>query len=263
MTREVEPAASLSERLLRGGVQRDADPVITWIRLREVEGRHATVIDLYRLVSEPRGLEPHELPLEERKRLSRAIAPTFWPGFQVTDGSERFDPIKLAEYDKEWPARFASWRNLISDSLEGVALRIDHVGSTSVPGLAAKPIVDVQVSVADLSDEQGYVPQLEQLGVQLRSRDDLHRFFRPFADRRRDVHVHVCLVNSPWEREHLLFRDYLRVNRAASEAYVKGKREASRVWSDDGWAYTDAKSEVILKLLDHAERWALDMDWRP
>lgn len=263
MTREVEPIASLSERLLRGGIQRDADPVITWIRLHEVEGRHATVIDLYRLVSEPRGLEPHELPLEERKRLSRAIAPTFWPGFQVTDGSERFDPIKLAAYDKEWPARFASWRNLISDSLEGVALRIEHVGSTSVPGLAAKPIVDVQVSVADLSDERGYVPQLERLGVQLRSRDDLHRFFRPFAERRRDVHVHVCPVNSPWEREHLLFRDYLRVNRAAREAYVTAKREASRVWSDDGWAYTDAKSEVILKLLDEAERWALDMDWRP
>ncbi len=263
MTREVEPTPSLSERLLREGIQRDADPITTWSRLHEVEGRHATVIDLYGLVSEPRGLEPHELPLEERKRLSRAIAPTFWPGFQVTDGSERFDPIKLAAYDKEWPARFASWRNLISDSLEGVALRIEHVGSTSVPGLAAKPIVDVQVSVADLSDEQGYVPQLERLGVQLRSRDDLHRFFRPFAERRRDVHVHVCLVSSPWEREHLLFRDYLRVNPAAREAYVKAKREASRVWSDDGWAYTDAKSEVILKLLDEAERWALDVAWRP
>ena len=261
MSGEVEPRRSPSERLLRAGIVPDTDPVRTWIRLHEVEGRHATVIDLYRLVSEPRGLEPHELPLDERKRLSRAIALMFWTGFQVTEGSERFDPITLAEYDKEWPARFASWRDLMSDSLEGAALRIDHVGSTSVPGLAAKPIVDVQVSVADLTDEQAYVPQLERLGVQLRSRDDLHRFFRPFAGRRRDVHVHVCQVNSPWEREHLLFRDYLRVNRAASQAYVKAKREASRVWSDDGWAYTDAKSEVILSLLDEAERWALKIDW--
>jgi len=87
--------------------------------------------------------------------------------------------------------------------------------------------------------------------------------FSPLADRRRDVHVHVCPVNSPWEREHLLFRDYLCVNRAASQAYVKAKREAARIWSDDGWAYTDAKSEVILKFLDEAERWALDRDWRP
>jgi GrpB-like predicted nucleotidyltransferase (UPF0157 family) len=73
----------------------------------------------------------------------------------------------------------------------------------------------------------------------------------------------VCQVKSRWEREHLLFRDYLRVNRAASEVHVKAKREASRVWGDDRWAYTDTKSEVILKLLDEAERWALDVDWRP
>jgi hypothetical protein len=83
---------SLSERLSLAGIPAGANPLITWVRLREVEGQHATVIDLYRLVSEPRGLEPHELPLVERRQLSFAIAPTFWPGFEVTDGSERFDP---------------------------------------------------------------------------------------------------------------------------------------------------------------------------
>lgn len=263
MTGKPEPRPTLAERLLLAGVRPDADPVITWVRLHEVEGRRATVIDLYRLVSEPRGLEPHELPLEERKRLSRAIAPTFWPGFQVTDGSERFDPIKVAEFDDGWPVRFASWRERIADALEHVALRIDHVGSTSVPGLAAKPIVDVQVGVADMFHEETYVPNLERLGVQLRSRDDLHRFFRPFADRPRDVHVHVCPAGSEWEREHLLFRDYLRANPAACAVYADAKREASRVWSDDGWAYTDAKSGVILNILQDAELWALATKWRP
>lgn len=235
----------------------------TWVRLREIEGRRATVIDLYRLVSEPRGLKPHELPLEERRRLSHAIAPAFWPGFQVTEGSERFDPINVVAYDKEWPVRFASWRSLISNALERTALRIEHVGSTSVPGLVAKPIVDVQVSVADFSDEQSYVPHLERIGVQLRSRDNLHRYFRPFADRPRDVHVHVCPVGSKWEREHLLFRDYLRANPAACEVYAKAKQEASSVWTDDGWAYTDAKSDVILDALQEAERWASHTEWRP
>jgi GrpB-like predicted nucleotidyltransferase (UPF0157 family) len=258
VTRRVEPRPNLSERLSRAGVPLDADPVITWVGLHRVEGRRATVIDLYRLVSEPRGLEPHELPLEERKRLSRAIAPTFWPGFQVTDGSERFDPIKVVAYDNDWPARFESWRALIARVLKPAALRIEHVGSTSVPGLAAKPIVDVQVSVADMSDEETYVPKLERLGVQLRSRDDLHRYFRPFADRPRDVHVHVCPAGSSWEREHLLFRDYLRATPAAREVYAEAKREASRVWSDDGWAYTDAKSEVILTILQEAEPWVLE-----
>jgi GrpB-like predicted nucleotidyltransferase (UPF0157 family) len=250
---------NLAERLSRAGIPLDGDPVITWIRLHEVEGPRATVIDLYRLVSAPRGLEPHELPLEERKRLSQAIAPAFWPGFQVTEGSPRFDPIKVVEYDEEWPAQFASWRDLIAGALDGVALRIDHVGSTAVPGLAAKPIVDIQVSVPHMSDEEMYVPALERIGVQLRSRDDLHRYFRPFADRPRDVHVHVCPAGSDWERRHLLFRDYLRANRAACKVYAEAKREAARVWMDDGWAYTDAKSEVILNIMEAAERWAVEM----
>jgi GrpB-like predicted nucleotidyltransferase (UPF0157 family) len=263
VTHDVEPRPTLSERLSRAGVAPDADPVITWVRLHEIEGRRATVIDLYRLISEPRGLAPHELPLEERKRLSRAIAPEFWPGFQVTDGSERFDPIKVVAYDEEWPARFDSWRELIAKVLKHAVVRIDHVGSTSVPGLAAKPIVDVQVSVAKMSDEELYVPKLERLGVQLRSRDDLHRYFRPFAERPRDVHVHVCQAGSEWEREHLLFRDYLRAHPAARVVYADAKREASRVWLDDGWAYTDAKSDVILTILKKAERWALETNWRP
>jgi GrpB-like predicted nucleotidyltransferase (UPF0157 family) len=263
VTRSVEPRPTLSDRLLRAGVPPDGDPVTTWVRLHAIEGRRATVIDLYRLVSEPRGLQPYELPLEERRRLARAIAPTFWPGFQVTDGSERYDPIKVVPYDKAWPARFEAWRKLISKALGRAALRIEHVGSTSVPDLPAKPIVDVQVSAADMSDEQSYVPHLERLGVQLRSRDDLHRYFRPFAGRPRDVHVHVCPAGSQWERAHLLFRDYLRANPAACEVYAKVKQEASGVWSDDGWAYTDAKSDVILDALQEAEQWASHTGWSP
>jgi GrpB-like predicted nucleotidyltransferase (UPF0157 family) len=259
--RKVQPRASLSERLSRAGVPFDADPLVAWTGLHQVEGRRATVIDLYRLAGQPRGLEPHELPLEERKRLARAVAPTFWPGFQVTEGSERFDPIRVVDHDADWAQRFQHWRGLIAEALSATALRIEHVGSTSVPGLAAKPIVDVQVSVADISDEKAYVRELESLGVQLRSRDDLHRFFRPFADRPRHVHVHVCPAGSGWEREHLLFRDYLRAAPAAQEVYAAAKREAARVWIDDGWAYTDAKAEVILDILQEAEAWARETNW--
>ena len=263
MIRKVQPRPSLSERLTRAGVQLDADPLITWTGLHRVEGRRATVIDLYRLVSEPRGLEPHELPVGERRRLARAVAPTFWPGFQVTDGSERVDPIRVVEYEADWARRYEHWRGLIAKTLKTKALRIEHVGSTSVPGLAAKPIVDVQVSVADIADEEAYVPELEGLGVQLRSRDDLHRFFRPFADQPRHVHVHVCPAGSAWEREHLLFRDYLRATPAAQEVYAAAKREAARVWMDDGWAYTDAKADVILDILQEAEAWARETRWTP
>lgn len=135
------------------------------------------------------------------------------------------------------------------------AVLIEHVGSTSVPDLPAKPIIDIQVSVIDLENEASYVPALEQLGVQLRSRDEWHRYFRPFPGRPRDVHVHVCATGSAWEREHVLFRDYLRSNEQARRAYAAAKRQAAQVWSDDGIAYTDGKSEVILTLLRDAERW--------
>jgi GrpB-like predicted nucleotidyltransferase (UPF0157 family) len=105
------------------------------------------------------------------------------------------------------------------------------------------------------------VAQIEQAGVQLRSRDVLHRFFRPFAGQRRDVHIHVCRAGSDWEREHLLFRDYLRNDADARDAYARVKDEAAQVWSDDRIAYTEAKTGVILDLLGVAESWARATSW--
>ena len=223
-----------------------------------------TVIDLYELVARPRGLAAHELPAEERHALARAVMPDVWPGFATTDGSARSgDVIRIVAYDARWPAAFDAWRARVEQVLGDIALRIEHVGSTSVPGLDAKPIVDIQVSVADMAAEPLYVEPLATLGVQLRSRDDLHRYFRPFPGRPRDVHVHVCDRGSAWERDHLLFRDYLRSSPGARLRYAAAKREAAALWSDDGIAYTDAKSSVILDLQDEAEQWAASAGWTP
>jgi GrpB-like predicted nucleotidyltransferase (UPF0157 family) len=112
-----------------------------------------------------------------------------------------------------------------------------------------------------MDDESRYVAQIEQAGAQLRSRDALHRFFRPFAGQPREVHVHVCQAGSDWEREHLLFRDYLRSHADARDAYARVKREAARMWSDDRIAYTEAKTGVIVDLLDAAETWARANSW--
>jgi GrpB-like predicted nucleotidyltransferase (UPF0157 family) len=95
--------------------------------------------------------------------------------------------IVIADYDPRWPARFELERERIQTALGALALRIEHVGSTAVPGLAAKPVVDIQVSVAGLDAETAYVAPLETAGVQLRSRDGLHRYFRPFPGRPREV----------------------------------------------------------------------------
>jgi GrpB-like predicted nucleotidyltransferase (UPF0157 family) len=120
--------------------------------------------------------------------------------------------------------------------------------------LAAKPVIDVQVSVADLANDDAYVPALEAIGLQLRSRDVFHRYFRPFPGRPREVHVHVCKLGSAWEAEHLRFRDYLRTHPAARDQYAQAKRRAAALWADDGLAYTDAKTEVILDILEQADQ---------
>jgi GrpB-like predicted nucleotidyltransferase (UPF0157 family) len=241
----------------------EADPFTVWQERREREGPRVTLIQLYALVAGPRGLEPHELPLAERRELAGRATPLMWPGFQYNERSERRkpQPIEIVAYDQGWPERFETWQRKLAGLLGPVARRIEHVGSTSVPGLAAKPVVDIQVSVADLGDEDRYVPPCEAAGLQFRIRDDEHRYFQPPPAQPRVVHVHVCQQGGAWERVHLLFRDYLRSSAAARETYAAAKREAARVWGNDRPAYTEAKSDVILGILDQAEAWAVATGW--
>jgi GrpB-like predicted nucleotidyltransferase (UPF0157 family) len=254
----------LADRLAAAGVMDCDDPLEAWLRLRAAEGNRATIIDLYELAAAPQGLAAHELPVTVRHSLARQAVPHMWPGFSITDGSERpAVPLVVMDYDPAWPKTYERWRHRIGAALGPAALGIEHVGSTSVPGLAAKPIVDIQVSVADLADEPRYVPQLEGSGLVLRSRDEMHRYFRPPAGQPREVHVHVCTARSQWERDHLLFRDYLRADPAACRRYAEAKRANVRRWSDDGWGYTEAKTGVVLDILEQATDWAGVTGWAP
>jgi GrpB-like predicted nucleotidyltransferase (UPF0157 family) len=238
------------------------DPFTAWQQMRERDGPRCSLIKLYALVAEPRGVEPHELPLAERRELGARAAPLLWPGlFYGPRATPREpEPVRVVRYDPAWPERFAAWRERLGGLLGPAARRIDHVGSTSVPGLAAKPVVDIQVSVADLADDR-CVSACEAAGLQLRFGDDQHRYFQRPPVRPRDVHVHVCQQGGDWERLHLLFRDYLRASAEAREAYASAKREAARLWGDQAAAYTEAKSDVILDLLDRAEAWAVTTGW--
>ena len=130
-----------------------------------------------------------------------------------------------------------------------------------MPGLKAKPTLDVQLSVVALAREGAYVDRIASAGLRLRSRDAEHRYFRPPAGQARTVHVHACEAGSAWEREHLLFRDYLRSHPQACREYAGVKREAAARWHDDRIAYTDAKTDVVLRLLELAEAWARETGW--
>jgi GrpB-like predicted nucleotidyltransferase (UPF0157 family) len=227
------------------------DPDAAFALLTDRFGPVITVADRYELEALTLGVDVAELPKARRDQLARAVTTLRFPGWEIL-GDRRNDPIEILPYDPQWPAVYESWRARLAEALGGSALRIEHVGSTAVPGLAAKAIIDIQISVADMTDEVRYVPAIEKVGVPLRARDDLHRYFRPAPGMPRDVQIHVCDEGSRWESDHLLFRDYLRANEVGREAYSALKVALAGRFHDDRLAYSDAKSEFILAALRDA-----------
>ena len=132
------------------------------------------------------------------------------------------------------------------------ALRVEHIGSTSVPGLAAKPVIDILVVVTDSADESAYLPRLEAAGYVLRVREPDWNEHRMLRTPERDVHVHVYSAGCPEVERTLAFRDRLRRNGDDRRRYERTKRElAAREWPDMN-AYAEAKTEVIESILDAA-----------
>jgi GrpB-like predicted nucleotidyltransferase (UPF0157 family) len=180
-------------------------------------------------------------------------------GPELIGGRER-RTISIVRYDSSWPDLFERHRCRIVDALGSVVLRIDHIGSTAVDGLPAKPVIDIDLSVEDPDDEESYVPALERADYHLRVREPERRMLRTPL---RDVHVHVCAAGSDWEREHLLFRDWLGEDSDDRRLYAETKHAlAERDWPDMN-AYAAAKTEVISAITERAERWAVTNSWQP
>lgn len=150
---------------------------------------------------------------------------------------------------------------MIQGKLGPAAVRVDHVGSTAILRIAAKPIIDIQVSVVDVDDEDAFRPALESLGWPMRAREPGHRFFRPPKGRPRTVHVHVCQTGRQWERVHLLFRDYLRAHPLRAAAYAATKSELAERHRDDRLEYTDGKTPFVEQVLRDANEWTIRTGW--
>ena len=161
-------------------------------------------------------------------------------------------PIALAEYDPEWPVLFGREENRIRTVLGDRAMLVEHAGSTSVPGLAAKPIIDIVLAVPDSADEPAYVPAMEAAGYVLRVREPdwfEHRLFRGPGT---DINLHVFTAGSTEIDRMLLFRDWLRGNDAERDAYLRVKRDlAQRTWRHVQH-YADAKTAIIHQIMDRA-----------
>jgi GrpB-like predicted nucleotidyltransferase (UPF0157 family) len=166
-------------------------------------------------------------------------------------GRERAE-ISVVDYDERWPVRFREVAERLRRALTEDVMGVEHIGSTSVPGLAAKPIVDVLLTVADVDNEAAYVPALESAGFLLRVREPAHRMVRTPA---RDVHVHVYEPGRQEVRDYLDLRDWLRVDAEDRELYAATKRMLARKQWDDMNDYADAKTEVIYDVLARARDW--------
>lgn len=150
--------------------------------------------------------------------------------------------LVLAPHDPGWADRFENERRRIVAALGARALQLEHIGSTAVPGLPAKPIIDVLVTVERIADEVAYLPALVAAGYALRVREPGHRLFRTPA---RDVHVHVLQHGDPAAAAYLDLRDRLRVSEVARERYTATKRALIATGITDMNVYSDGKGDVI------------------
>ncbi|HEX5045550.1 MAG TPA: GrpB family protein [Gammaproteobacteria bacterium] len=160
--------------------------------------------------------------------------------------------IYLAPYDPEWRSEFERVAHRVRAALADKALLLEHVGSTSVPELAAKPIVDMVLGVADSADEPAYAPLLAQHGFVLRIREPAWFEHRLFKHPEVDCHLHVFSVGCDEIGRMLTFRDWLRTHDDERQRYENVKRDlASRTWRHTQ-NYADAKSAIVGEILGRA-----------
>lgn len=177
---------------------------------------------------------------------------------------ERANPVVVVQYDPRWPHRFYELAEPIRRTLGDIALRIDHIGSTSVPGLAAKPVIDIQISVASLEPLDPFRAPLEGLGHVYRAANPhrTKRYFREPPDLPR-THIHVRRAGSWSEQFALLFRDHVRDHPEVAERYAYLKRELAVRHRDDRQGYVDAKGPFIWATMREANDWSQATGWDP
>jgi GrpB-like predicted nucleotidyltransferase (UPF0157 family) len=172
---------------------------------------------------------------------------------------DRFDPaVRIVDHDSAWPVLAERELRRIKDAVGDVAVRLEHVGSTAVPGLAAKPIIDLQLSVGAIEPRERYVVPLAGLGYLFApapESPDYHFFARP-PQRPRTHHLHVCETGSEHELRHVAVRDFLRSHPDEAARYAALKREVVARHPQDRLAYIEGKDEYVTALERRAVGWA-------
>lgn len=160
------------------------------------------------------------------------------------------NPVIIEDYDPRWPQWFEMLRSPIAACLNEMAASIDHIGSTAVPGLAAKPVIDIGVLLRSSTDLPSVMHRLAELGYEYRG--DLGVSGREAFRAKSNAIQHHLYVCAPGNREynrHIAFRDYLRAHPSDANAYARLKRELAERFGGDREAYSQAKSEFVQRIL--------------
>lgn len=191
--------------------------------------------------------------MSERDPTDEAAYDEFLAAVTVGPVQPLTGPIEMAEYDPEWPLLYEREERRIRSALGDRVVRIEHVGSTSVPGLPAKPIVDIVLEVPSSADEDAYLPDLEAAGYPLRIREPEWYEHRLFKGPDTNVNLHVFTAGCEEVDVMLRFRDHLRANESDRELYAAAKRElAARGWKHVQ-QYADAKTDVVREIIERAD----------
>ena len=168
------------------------------------------------------------------------------------------EAVVIVDYDDRWPAAAQAELRRIKAALGPLALRCEHVGSAAVPGLAAKPIIDLQLSVTAMEPREAYVAPLEQLGYVFVPAPEapVYHFFAKPPEHPRSHHLHVCQSGSAHEFRHLAVRDFLRAHGDEAACYGALKRAVATRHPEDRIAYIEGKDAFVADLEARAVRWA-------
>ena len=160
--------------------------------------------------------------------------------------------ITVVPYDPSWPSRYEALALLVRSALGDRVLALDHVGSTSVAGLAAKPVIDADLTVADSADEESYVPDLERAGLVLRVREPDWEQHRMLTVPDRSLNLHVFSAGAAEPHRHLLFRDWLRGHAEDRELYAAHKAALAQRGFTDAMDYNNHKAALVYDIYERA-----------
>jgi GrpB-like predicted nucleotidyltransferase (UPF0157 family) len=162
--------------------------------------------------------------------------------------------VRLVEHNPRWAPAFLAERVVLAEALDGLSCQIEHIGSTAIAGLPAKPILDIAVGMTEPGDLRASIARLQRVGYDYRgdAGDGGGHVFVRASGAVRTHHVHVVALGGDQWRKYLMLRDRLRADAGARERYAAAKRALADRFPEDRQSYTDGKDEVIDRLLREA-----------